>query len=110
MNRLFPLFLAIILAIGGEYKITHASGRSTFCKVDAVTPDGDYVVRRPKKIVGYNNGGRTPIIVWNKEQILMSALDISEAKLIRPPKAAEDTSWNRLNKTWIPQSEMEEIQ
>jgi hypothetical protein len=40
----------------------------------------------------------------------MSALDISEAKLIRPPKAAEDTSWNRLNKTWIPQSEIEEIQ
>ena len=109
MNRLFPLFLAIILAIGGEYKITHTSGRSTFCKVDAVTPDGDYVVRRPKKIVGYN-GGRIPIIVWNKEQILMSALDISEAKLIRPPKAAEDTSWNRLNTTWIPQSEMEEIQ
>lgn len=106
MRQLFPLFLAIILAIGGEYKITHTSGRSTFCKVDAVTPDGDYVVRRPKKILGYNSG-RVPIILWNKEQILISALDISEAKLIRPAKAAEDTSWNRLNRVWIPQSEMD---
>ena len=104
MNRLFPLFLAIILAIGGEYKITHTSGRSTFCKVEGVTPDGDYVVRRPKKIVGYN-GGRIPIIVWNKEQILMSALDISEARLLKPPAQSQDNSWNRLTQTWIPPSE-----
>lgn len=109
MNRLFPLFLAIILAIGGEYKITHTSGRSTFCKVEGVTPDGDYVVRRPKKIVGYNNG-HIPIIIWDKGWVVISALDISEAKLIRPPKAAEDTSWNRLNKTWIPESELPEVQ
>jgi hypothetical protein len=85
MQRLFPLFLAVILVVGGEYKITHLSGRVTFNQVRAVTEKGDYIVWRPKKIVGYN-GNRIPIIRWKQEDILLSSLDIGEAKLLRESK------------------------
>ena len=107
MNRLLPLFLAIVLVIGGEYKITHLSGRYGYCKVKEVTPDGDYIIHRPKKILGWNRraNGRIPIILWNKEEILLSAFDISEARLLRPPRKPDDLSWNRLTQTWIPPSE-----
>ena len=103
MQRLMPLLLAIVLAIGGEYQITHTSGRTSFCKVEGVTPDGDYVVLRPK-IVRYN--GQTPLITWDKGSVVISGWDITEAKLLRPPRKPEDNSWNRLNKNWIPQSEI----
>ena len=103
MNRLLPLFLAIVLVIGGEYKITHLSGRTSLCKIKGVTPDGDYIIQHPKKILGYN-AGRIPIILWNKEEILLSAFDISEARLLKPPaqaqdNQAQDNSWNRLSGT-----------
>ena len=96
MNRLSPLLLAIVLAIGGEYQITHTSGRTSFCKVEGVTPEGDYVVRRPK-VVRYN--GQTPIITWDKGGIVISAYDITEAKLLKPPTKPQDNSWNRLSGT-----------
>lgn len=105
MNRLLPLFLAIVLVIGGEYKITHLSGRTSLCKIKGVTPDGDYIIHHPKKILGYN-AGRIPIILWNKQEILLSAFDISEARLLKPPAQPQDNSWNRLTKTWVPPSEL----
>jgi hypothetical protein len=97
MNRLSPLLLAIVLAIGGEYQITHTSGRTSFCKVEGVTPEGDYVVRHPK-MVRYNNNSEVPIITWDKGGIVISAYDISEAKLLKPPAKPQD-SWNRLSGT-----------
>ena len=100
--------LALILLIGGEYKITHTSGRVSFCKVKAITLEGDYLIQHPKKILGYN-AGRIPIILWNKEDVLLSAFDISEAKLLKPPTPTQDNSWNRLSgtsyhtpPTWLP--------
>ena len=104
MQRLMPLLLAIVLAIGGEYQITHTSGRTSFCKVEGVTPEGDYVVRHPK-MVRYNSNGQ-PVVTWDKGWIVISGWDITEAKLLRPPRKPEDNSWNRLNKNWIPQSEI----
>ena len=100
--------LALLLVIGGEYKITHTSGRVSFCRIKGLTADGDYVVQHPKKILGYN-AGRIPIILWNKEDVLLSALDIGEAKLLKPPTPTQDNSWNRLSGTsyhtppsWLP--------
>ena len=100
--------LALILLIGGEYKITHTSGRVSFCRIKGLTADGDYVVQHPKKILGYN-AGRIPIILWNKEDVLLSAFDISEAKLLKQPTPTQDNSWNRLSgtsyhtpPTWLP--------
>jgi len=101
--RTLPLLLAIVLAIGGEYQITHTSGRTSFCKVEGVTPEGDYVVRHPK-LVKYNSNGQ-PVITWDKGGIVISAYDISEAKLLKPPAKPQDNSWNRLSRTWIPPSE-----
>ena len=66
--------LALILLIGGEYKITHTCGRVSYCKVKAITLDGDYVIQHPKKIVGYNGSGHIPIIVWKKEEVTLSFL------------------------------------
>ena len=97
--------LALILLIGGEYKITHTCGRVSYCKVKAITLDGDYVIQHPKKIVGYNGSGHIPIIVWKKEEVTLSSLDIGEAQLLRSPKARESTDWNRLTRGWIPDSE-----
>ena len=97
--------LALILLIGGEYKITHTCGRVSFCKVKAITLDGDYLIQHPKKIVGYNGNGHIPMIVWKKEEVTLSSLDIGEAQLLRSPKARESTDWNRLTRGWIPDSE-----
>jgi len=97
--------LALILLIGGEYKITHTSGRVSYCKVKAITLDGDYLIQHPKKIVGYNGNGHIPIIVWKNEEVTLSSLDIGEAQLLRSPKAKESTEWNRLTRGWIPDSE-----
>ena len=97
--------LALILLIGGEYKITHTCGRVSYCKVKAITFDGDYVIQHPKKIVGYNGSGHIPIIIWKKEEVTLSSLDIGEAQLLRSPKARESTEWNRLTRGWIPDSE-----
>jgi hypothetical protein len=100
MNRLFPLFLAVVLVIGGEYKITHLSGRTSFCKIKSITEEGDYVVQHPKKILGYNNGN-IPIIQWNnKEDILLSFIDIGEAKLLKaPPTPSQDKYLLRLKES-----------
>ena len=102
--KLFPLFLALTLVVGGEYKITHSSGRISYAKITSITEQGDYVVQRPKQIT--NRQGRPPSIVWARNDVLLSGADISEAELIRPPRVPDNNDWNRLTKKWTPPSEL----
>jgi hypothetical protein len=84
-QNLLSLFLAMLLLVGGEYEITHTSGRVSYCKIVAILADGDYVINHPTKIYGFNSG-RIPIVKWSNEQILLSYIDISEARILRLPR------------------------
>jgi len=83
--NLLPLVLAMFLVVGGEYEVTHTSGRTSFCKIIEITQDGDYIINRPTKIVGWN-AGKIPIVVWKKENILLSSIDVGEARVLRLPR------------------------
>jgi len=75
----------MLLLVGGEYEITHTSGRVSYCKIVGILQDGDYIINHPIKIYGYNSG-KIPIVRWSDEKILLSSIDISEARILRLPK------------------------
>ena len=75
----------MLLLVGGEYEITHTSGRVSYCKIVDILSDGDYVINHPAKICGYNSGN-IPIVTWSREKILLSYIDISEARILRMPR------------------------
>jgi len=81
------LLLALILQIGGEYRITDTEGKVNFYLIKEALPDGDYVAYSPARWLGLVGTGMNirPSFEYRQDdrwKVVLTPSKIAEAELI----------------------------
>ena len=84
------LLLALILQIGGEYRITDTEGKVNFYMVREALPNGNYVAYSPARWLGIKGNGMNmrPFYEYRLDdrwKVVLDCSKIAEAELIGTP-------------------------